>query len=112
MQNRTTLVALLTTLLVTALFSLSGTYAANAEKVVDVQNDEMDVTLFRGAANNSYFPVYFKIYILIHFPRISMRISLCIILYICFSTFYRIWDWTGLIEWFSQLGVLLVRWSY
>ena len=60
MQNRTTLVALLTTLLVTALFSLSGTYAANAEKVVDVQNDEMDVTLFRGAANNSYFPVYFK----------------------------------------------------
>ena len=27
---------------------------------VDVQNDEIDVTLFRGAANNTYFPVYFR----------------------------------------------------
>ncbi len=51
---------LLTTLIVLALPPLSGIYAANAEKVVDVQNDEMDVTLFRGAANNSYFPVYFN----------------------------------------------------
>jgi len=60
MNNRTTLAALLTALLVTALLPLSSAYAANAEKVVDLQNDEMDVTLFRGAANNSYFAVYFN----------------------------------------------------
>jgi pimeloyl-ACP methyl ester carboxylesterase len=60
MTNRATLTTLLTTLLVTALLTLSGTYAADAEKVIDVQNDEIDVTLFRGAANNSYFPVYFN----------------------------------------------------
>lgn len=53
-----------TTLFASALFSLSCANAANteanSEKAVDVQNDEMDVTLFRGAANNSYFPVYFE----------------------------------------------------
>ena len=60
MNNRTTLATLLITLLVTALLPLTSAYAANAEKVVDIQNDEMDVTLFRGAANNSWFPVYFN----------------------------------------------------
>jgi len=34
-----------------------GTTGAEA---VDVQNDVMDVTLFRGAGNNSWFEVYFK----------------------------------------------------
>jgi len=34
--------------------------ASTTEPVVDVQNDEIDVTLFRGAANNTYFPVYFR----------------------------------------------------
>ena len=33
---------------------------ADSEEAVDLQNAEMDVTLFRGAANNSYFPVYFQ----------------------------------------------------
>ena len=60
MNNRATLATLLPTLFVTALLPFSSAYAANAEKVVDVQNDEMDVTLFRGAANNSYYPVYFN----------------------------------------------------
>ncbi|MDG1234049.1 MAG: alpha/beta hydrolase, partial [Pseudomonadales bacterium] len=60
MNNPARLASPLTRLLVTALFSLSSTYAANAEKVVDVQNDVMDVTLFRGAANNSWFEVYFN----------------------------------------------------
>ncbi|MEH6519430.1 MAG: hypothetical protein V7742_22360 [Halioglobus sp.] len=60
MNNRTTLAALLSTLLVAALLALSSAYAANVEKVVDVQNDVMDVTLFRGAANNSWFEVYFN----------------------------------------------------
>jgi pimeloyl-ACP methyl ester carboxylesterase len=67
MKNHTKLAALLTrpatfltTLLFTASFFLSSAHGANAEKVTDVQNDEIDVTLFRGAANNSYFPVYFN----------------------------------------------------
>ena len=60
MNNRASLASLLTRLLVTALFSLSSAFTANAEKVVDVQNDVMDVTLFRGAANNSWFEVYFN----------------------------------------------------
>ena len=68
MKNNTALGTLLSTLLVTALLPLSGASAANAEKPVpayldasrDVQNEEVDVTLFRGAANNSYFEVYFK----------------------------------------------------
>ncbi len=50
----------LATLTVTVLFLLSSVYAESAEKIIDVQNDEIDVTLFRGAANNSYFPVYFR----------------------------------------------------
>ena len=60
MKNHTKLAALLTTLIVTVLFPLSRIYAANAKELIDVQNDEIDVTLFRGAANNSYFPVYFN----------------------------------------------------
>ena len=35
-------------------------YSAQDDKPVDLDNDEMDVTLFRGAANNSYFAVYFQ----------------------------------------------------
>ncbi|MGB0998577.1 MAG: alpha/beta fold hydrolase [Pseudomonadales bacterium] len=38
----------------------SVSHAETANKAIDVENDEIDVTLFRGAANNSYFPVYFK----------------------------------------------------
>ena len=60
MNNRTIVAALLITLLITVLFPLQSAYATNTEKVFDVQNDEIDVTLFRGAANNSYFPVYFN----------------------------------------------------
>ncbi|MEM7018008.1 MAG: alpha/beta hydrolase, partial [Pseudomonadota bacterium] len=52
--------ALLITTFIAALFSLPNAFAANDEKGVDLQNDEMDVTLFRGAANNSYFAVYFN----------------------------------------------------
>ena len=40
-----------------ALIMSAGTTGAEA---VDVQNDVMDVTLFRGAGNNSWFEVYFK----------------------------------------------------
>jgi pimeloyl-ACP methyl ester carboxylesterase len=40
-----------------ALIMSVGTTGAEA---VDVQNDVMDVTLFRGAGNNSWFEVYFK----------------------------------------------------
>lgn len=60
MTNHTTLAALLTAVLVATLFSLTSVYAAHNETAVDVDNDEMDVTLFRGAANNSYFAVYFN----------------------------------------------------
>jgi pimeloyl-ACP methyl ester carboxylesterase len=60
MINRTTLATLLVTLLTSAFIPLPDTYAESKEKVIDVQDDEIDVTLFRGAANNSYFPVYFK----------------------------------------------------
>ncbi|MFT4872378.1 hypothetical protein, partial [Congregibacter sp.] len=60
MSNRVTFGSLLTTLFFTALLSLSKTYAEEAEKVLDVQNDVMAVTLFRGAANNSWFEVYFN----------------------------------------------------
>ena len=53
-----------TTPLITLFFAASclfcSAYAEKTEKIIDVQNDEVDVTLFRGAANNSYFPVYFK----------------------------------------------------
>ncbi len=60
MKNRTTRTALLVPALVAALLSLSLGCADSAENVIDVENDEIDVTLFRGAANNSYFPVYFN----------------------------------------------------
>lgn len=68
MSNRAALVALLCAVLVTAVFPVNAAHAANAEKQTpayldasrDVQNEEVDVTLFRGAANNSYFEVYFK----------------------------------------------------
>jgi len=60
LNNCTTLATVLTTLLVTTLLPLSSANAGSAEKVVDVQNDEMDVTLFRGAANNTWYEVYFN----------------------------------------------------
>ncbi len=60
MKNTNTFAPLLITLLTAAFLPLTGTYAANAEKVINVQNDEIDVTLFRGAANNTYFEVYWK----------------------------------------------------
>jgi len=37
----------------------SGTYSAELD-TGDIQNDVMDVTLFRGAANNTWFEVYFN----------------------------------------------------
>lgn len=60
MKITTTFAPLLITLLTAALLPLTGAYAANAEKIINVQNDEIDVTLFRGAANNTYFEVYWK----------------------------------------------------
>jgi len=59
MTNR----AVLASLLIAAFLTSCATNlkeTASAESVIDVQNDEIDVTLFRGAANNTYFPVYFK----------------------------------------------------
>jgi hypothetical protein len=43
-----------------ALIPLSYANSAQGDTTVDLDNDEMDVTLFRGAANNSYFAVYFN----------------------------------------------------
>lgn len=60
MANHATFATLITTALVAALISLPNVYAAEQGTVVDVQNDEMDVTLFRGAANNTYYEVYFN----------------------------------------------------
>ncbi len=67
MKNHTKLAALpstlatpLTPMIFTALLSFYSAHAANTEQDIDVQNDEIDVTLFRGAANNTYFPVYFR----------------------------------------------------
>jgi len=40
------------------LVSLPNLFAAEEETVI--HNDEVDVTLFRGAANNTYFEVYFN----------------------------------------------------
>jgi len=60
MTNHPPLSTLLTILFTTALLVTIGACAATSEQVIDVQNDEVDVTLFRGAANNSYFPVYFR----------------------------------------------------
>jgi len=48
-------------ILITAIFiSLPSLFAAEQSSTVDVQNDVMDVTLFRGAANNTWFEVYFN----------------------------------------------------
>ena len=60
MNNLTRHLSLVTILFTTSMLPLTSAYAADAAKVVDLQNDEMDVTLFRGAANNSYFAVYFN----------------------------------------------------
>lgn len=55
MQSKT-----LRAIVIAASLVLPGAWAQAAEQQIDVENDEMDVTLFRGAANNSWFPVYFK----------------------------------------------------
>ena len=60
MDNTIAPVTFLTILFVTMLFPSPSAYGARTAQIIDVQNDEVDVTLFRGAANNSYFPVYFK----------------------------------------------------
>lgn len=60
MDNSIAPVTFLTILFVTMLFPSPSACGARTAQVIDVQNDEVDVTLFRGAANNSYFPVYFK----------------------------------------------------
>lgn len=60
MNHRAAPLILVTALLATALFPLSNAYPEETEKIVDAQNEEVDVTLFRGAANNTYFPVYFN----------------------------------------------------
>lgn len=60
MDNSIAPVTFLTMLFVTMLLPSHSAYGTGTEQVIDVQNDEVDVTLFRGAANNSYFPVYFK----------------------------------------------------
>lgn len=60
MTHHSMLNLLLTTVIGVVLISWSNVYAASQQTAVDIQNDEMDVTLFRGAANNSYFAVYFN----------------------------------------------------
>ena len=68
MNNRTTFITLVIILLVATILPPSRAYAADADQAIpryldtsrDVQNEEVDVTLFRGAANNSYFEVYFR----------------------------------------------------
>ena len=60
MDNSIAPITFCTILLVTMLLPSPSAYGASTAQVIDVQNDEVDVTLFRGAANNSYFPVYFK----------------------------------------------------
>tara|TARA_B100000530_G_scaffold199795_1_gene127231 strand:- start:6 stop:1115 length:1110 start_codon:yes stop_codon:yes gene_type:complete len=59
-NNSIALITVLTILFVTVVFPSPRAHAARTGQVIDVHNDEVDVTLFRGAANNSYFPVYFK----------------------------------------------------
>lgn len=62
------LATLRTALFAAALLPLASACTADAEKATpayldksrDIQNEEVDVTLFRGAANNSYFEVYFR----------------------------------------------------
>lgn len=58
MTHHAILVVLIT--FFTTLATSTNASASNAEQTIDVQNDEIDVTLFRGAANNTYFPVYFR----------------------------------------------------
>lgn len=53
MDKRTLFATLLTTSLIAALLSLIAGCAVDSEKVIDVHNNEIDVTLFRGAANNT-----------------------------------------------------------
>ena len=60
MSNRAPISGQLYASIVAAVLLFSGSCTEAADKVIDVQNDEIDVTLFRGAANNSYFPVYFR----------------------------------------------------
>lgn len=60
MKIHANLASLRVTFLMAALLSLSSACGANTEKFVDVQNDVMDVTLFRGAANNTWYEVYFN----------------------------------------------------
>lgn len=60
MSNHKTFATLITAALAAALLSSPSGYAAEQETVIDIQNDEIDVTLFRGAANNTYFEVYFN----------------------------------------------------
>ena len=52
--------AMQTMLVVLLYLQVHTTFGDKEKKIIDLQNDEMDVTLFRGAANNSYFPVYFN----------------------------------------------------
>ena len=60
MTNHIKLATLITAALMAALISLPNLFAAEEETDIDIHNDEVDVTLFRGAANNTYFEVYFN----------------------------------------------------
>ena len=42
------------------ILSLSRSVLGAEDDTGDIQNDVMDVTLFRGAANNTWFEVYFN----------------------------------------------------
>ena len=59
MINRTTIPAYKIVALGVLFFASSWLFAAELD-TGDVQNDVMDVTLFRGAANNTWFEVYFN----------------------------------------------------
>ena len=58
MAKYLTLSSLIPIILVISVTPWRNVYATSY--LTDVDNDEMDVTLFRGAANNSYFEVYFN----------------------------------------------------
>lgn len=63
MAHQSRLATLINAALVVAAGSLPTACTADPdtqEAAVDVQNDEMDVTLFRGAANNTYYDLYFN----------------------------------------------------
>ena len=60
MTNHAICRTLLTLAALVALLPQPYAYSAQNDPAVDLDNDEMDVTLFRGAANNSYFEVYFN----------------------------------------------------